>query len=188
MRRATFLLILCTLGGCSWDWGGGAVYRTVWSPSPDRPWAPMPPPRPFHAWLGVPPAVWLTSAAPEGAWPEYEPQIAPSGSAIWVAEHWDWDWEGADGWVWLHGRWIDRPGEGYEWNPPAWVHDQHGTYFVPGFFCPPATAADCPSCVARHALQRSAIACRPGLDSDTKHTLARRSVPPPPIAVARAGQ
>ena len=182
MLRFSSLLLL-TFAGCSWSWRYPQAL-TVWTPSPDRPYAPLPPTRPLRVWVGVPPAVPLTTAPPSDSWPEYEPLTAPSETAIWVNEHWDWDWDGVGGWVWLRARWIEPPGDGFEWNPPAWVHDEYGTYFVAGFFCPPAAAA-CPSCAARQELRRSRIACRPGLDLATKHALARAGAPPPPVAVAR---
>ena len=111
--------LLFALSGCSWSWGYPDS-RTIWSPSPDRPALRIPPSRPLQVWLGVPPAVWLTAPGPSDSWPEYEPMSKPSQTAIWVHEHWDWDWDGIDGFVWLRGTWIEPPGAGFEWNPPAW--------------------------------------------------------------------
>jgi hypothetical protein len=178
------LPLVSLLAGCSWSWGYSDS-RTIWSPSPERPMVLLPPTRPLQVWMGVPPAVWLTAEAPAGQWPEYEPMSKPWETAIWVAEHWDWDWDGVDGFVWMRGAWIDSPGDGYEWNPPRWVHDEHGTYFMAGFFCAPPGVVDCPSCAARQAARPSRIACRAGLDDLEKRALARRTMPPPPTAVAR---
>jgi len=139
----------------------------------------------MEVWIGVPPAVWLTSAAaPVGSWPEYPPQSKPWDAAIWVDEHWDWDWNGVEGFVWLRGRWLDPPGDGFEWNPPTWVHDEHGTYFMAGFFCAPPDARECPSCQTRRDARRSHVACRPGLDDNVKRALARNAAPPPGNFVA----
>src|SRR5262245_41249749 len=139
LRVASFLVLLTTLSGCSWAWDdiGGSGQRTIWQPSPPRPWMPLPPTRPMRVWIGVPEAVLLTAAPPEGYWPEYEPLTLPAPGAIWVTEHWDWDWDGPDGFVWMQGRWIEPPGPGYEWNPPTWNRDERGTYFIAGFFCGP---------------------------------------------------
>jgi hypothetical protein len=133
----------------------------------------LPPTPPLRAWIGVPPAVF--ARLPDGRWPEYEPLMMPSETAIWVAEHWDWDWDGAAGWMWLRGRFIEPPGPGYEWNAPTYVVDEHGSYFVPGFFCPPPEPVPCAPCESRSELRRSKVACKPGLDRNGKYALARRA-------------
>src|SRR5947208_1288361 len=96
LRAAALSLIVVLTAGCwSWSWGGDPPGgRTVWTPSPDRPDFPVQPPHPMEVWIGVPPAVWLTGPAPSGSWPEYEPMCKPWDTAIWVNEHWDWDWNG----------------------------------------------------------------------------------------------
>jgi hypothetical protein len=179
MRPTASLLLLTLLAGCgpwSWDFQSTPTI-TTWTPTPDRPIAPLPPTKDMRVWIGVPPAVPLTTAKLTDFWPEYEPLSAPSNTAIWVSEHWDWDWDGVDGWVWLRGRWIEPPGRGFEWNAPTWVQDEQGTYFVAGFFCAPPEAVTCRACGRRPELRRSHIACRPGLDAATKRALARRSMP-----------
>jgi hypothetical protein len=148
-------------------------------------WGPLPvdPSPPMRVWIGVPTAVF--TRIPTSRWPEYEPLSMPWEEAIWVPEHYDWNWDGAPGWMWLRGQFITRPAPGYEWNPPAYVTDEFGSYFVPGFFCPPPEPVACPACEARSGLPRSKLACRAGLSAARKHELARRAARPENFVVSR---
>jgi len=117
------------LSGCcaySFDVPDSAPSVAVENPDGPGTWGPVPvyPTPPMRVWVGVPMAVY--TRLPTSRWPEHEPQSLPWEQAIWVTEHYDWDWDGTPGWVWQRGQWITRPAPGYEWNPPAYVTDETG--------------------------------------------------------------
>jgi hypothetical protein len=187
MHRACVVAIAFGLCGCwsySFDVPSSSSY-TADEPAGPSTWGPLPPDPtpPLRVWIGVPPAV--VTRIPTSKWPEYEPLSLPWDKAIWVPEHWDWDWDGTAGWQWLRGRFIERPGPGYEWNPPSYVVDETGSYFVPGFFCAPPEPVECVACKSRPELHRSKVACSPGLSASRKHALARRAAQPDTILVSR---
>jgi hypothetical protein len=195
MDRACVVAFALSLGGCTWSYSIPVEPEPIPLAEEAHTWGPMPvdPSPPLRVWVGAPPA--LFGALPTAIFPEHPPQSLPWRSAIWVPEHYDWDWDGINGWQWLRGRWIDRPGPGWEWNPPTYVYDEHGSYFVPGFFCPPyqpvppPAQQECAACEPRGPLHRSRVACMAGLPRATKLALAREAAQPAaapgPVLVSR---
>lgn len=58
-----------------------------------------------------------------------EVTAAPSAAHVWTKGHWRWDGH----WVWVKGRWINRPHESAVWVSGYWKHRHHHHWvWVPG--------------------------------------------------------
>jgi hypothetical protein len=54
--------------------------------------------------------------------------IAPGPAFVWHPGHWRW----RDGWVWVPGRYIDRPHPEAVWVPGHWAEKRYGWSWIPG--------------------------------------------------------
>ncbi|UFN50998.1 hypothetical protein LPC08_10480 [Roseomonas sp. OT10] len=54
---------------------------------------------------------------------------APPGAVVWQHGHWHWD--GRE-YVWIPGRWIERPPVGEHFVPGRWAWGYSGWLWVPG--------------------------------------------------------
>ena len=55
--------------------------------------------------------------------------LAPSRRHVWIAGYHRWD---GRAYVWVPGRWEERPRAHAVWVRPRWVHRRHGWVFVEG--------------------------------------------------------
>jgi hypothetical protein len=189
MRRAIAVALALGLSGCCFEfdrWATPGPRRPIYLRPTERPYHPLAPTPPLQVFIGVPPAVAVTvPLLPQSL--EYEPLTPPWDDAVWVAEHWDWDWSGEAGWQWLRGRFIPRPGPGYAWNPPELIIHEGMTWFVPGFFCAPAEPADCVASDARYERppRRGAQACPLGGPRAARAVALRAPLVPSGSALVR---
>jgi hypothetical protein len=56
---------------------------------------------------------------------------APREVVIWQPGHWHWEGRRQD-WVWIPGRYVERPHRYAMWEPGHWIERHHEWVWVPG--------------------------------------------------------
>ncbi len=102
VRRLVMATVL-TLAGC------------VVEPAP----APPPPPGAYAVVAPVAPPPPRVEVIP----------VAPGPTHIWAQGHWHWD--GRE-YVWVSGRYLERPHYQAAWEPGHWEHRGYGWSWIPG--------------------------------------------------------